>query len=126
MKGVIRRWNGVSKISFVAHSLGGLVSRYAIGRLYECTATTESTDIPVYGPNGETSISTTNLNRFHRSSIGGLEPMNFITFATPHLGSRGHKQVSIYDLIVPLNMYMLLLCTVDQGISYSLVFTIHN
>lgn len=27
--------------------------------------------------------------------IAGLEPMNFITFASPHLGSRGHKQVKI-------------------------------
>ncbi|KAL6555824.1 hypothetical protein OROHE_007098 [Orobanche hederae] len=50
---VIKHWRGVRKISFVAHSLGGLVAR------------------------------------------GGLEPMNFITFATPHLGSRGHKQLPL-------------------------------
>ncbi|PQQ00091.1 putative lipase ROG1 [Prunus yedoensis var. nudiflora] len=28
-----------------------------------------------------------------RSTLCGLEPMNFITVATPHLGSRGNKQV---------------------------------
>ncbi|KAJ6961047.1 hypothetical protein NC652_000051 [Populus alba x Populus x berolinensis] len=28
-----------------------------------------------------------------KATIGGLEPMNFITVATPHLGSRGNKQV---------------------------------
>lgn len=34
--------------------------------------------------------------------IAGLEPMNFITFATPHLGSRGHKQVliTVFSFIV--------------------------
>ncbi|XP_051151769.1 putative lipase ROG1 [Andrographis paniculata] len=72
---VIRRWNGISKISFVAHSLGGLVSRYAVGRLYELSMTTR--------------------DRSFRGRIGGLEPMNFITFATPHLGSRGHKQLPL-------------------------------
>ncbi|KAL0887555.1 hypothetical protein Bca101_011538 [Brassica carinata] len=32
---VKNRWGGLKKISFVAHSLGGLVARYAIGKLYE-------------------------------------------------------------------------------------------
>ncbi|KAL8041021.1 hypothetical protein ABFX02_10G138000 [Erythranthe guttata] len=71
---VIMRWHGVDKISFVAHSLGGLVARYAIGRLYKFSDKTE---------------------QFCEESIGGLEPMNFVTFATPHLGSRGHKQLPL-------------------------------
>eukprot|EP00262_Sarcandra_glabra_P010402 TRINITY_DN25680_c0_g1_i1.p1 TRINITY_DN25680_c0_g1~~TRINITY_DN25680_c0_g1_i1.p1 ORF type:complete len:403 (+),score=57.96 TRINITY_DN25680_c0_g1_i1:143-1351(+) len=66
---VVRRMHGVRKISIVAHSLGGLVARYAIGKLYE--------PIPVK----------------EGGRVAGLEPMNFITFATPHLGSRGHKQL---------------------------------
>ena len=66
---VTKRWPGVSKISFIAHSLGGLVARYAIGRLYE--------------------------NSSSEAKIAGLQPVNFITVATPHLGSRGHKQVSV-------------------------------
>ncbi|KZV29581.1 hypothetical protein F511_00859 [Dorcoceras hygrometricum] len=85
---VIRRWHGVRKISFVAHSLGGLVARYAIGRLYEYSAKTGSTKFPGYGSHEEINVSTQ-----HRNQIGGLEPMNFITVATPHLGSRGHKQL---------------------------------
>ncbi|XP_073142978.1 putative lipase YDR444W [Henckelia pumila] len=85
---VIRRWHGVRKISFVAHSLGGLVARYAIGRLYELSAKTGSTKFPGYGSHEEINVSSK-----HRNQIGGLEPMNFITFATPHLGSRGHKQL---------------------------------
>lgn len=72
------------KISFVAHSVGGLVARYAIGRLYrpperECmedSCTKESKDDS-------------------SATICGLEAMNFITVATPHLGSRGNKQVPI-------------------------------
>lgn len=60
-------------ISFVAHSVGGLVARYAIGRLYR----------PPKSENVEDS----------RATIGGLKAMNFITVATPHLGSRGKKQV---------------------------------
>ncbi|KAG6511743.1 hypothetical protein ZIOFF_029820 [Zingiber officinale] len=82
---VVKLRGGVRKISFVAHSLGGLVARYAIGRLYEpvtsvefsCGTAEESKakDICMLG------------------RIAGLEPMNFITFASPHLGSRGHRQL---------------------------------
>ncbi|OVA16314.1 protein of unknown function DUF676 [Macleaya cordata] len=91
---VVRCRPGLRKISFVAHSLGGLVARYAIGRLYR------------YFPDGDSSIHTgkslreENQNNLvhrletpHEDRIAGLEPLNFITFATPHLGSRGHKQL---------------------------------
>ncbi|XP_010555602.1 PREDICTED: putative lipase YDL109C [Tarenaya hassleriana] len=79
---VIQRRPNTRKISFVAHSLGGLAARYAIGRLYR-PATHEdgmgsSANVGEETPNG---------------TICGLEAMNFITVATPHLGSRGNKQV---------------------------------
>jgi triacylglycerol esterase/lipase EstA (alpha/beta hydrolase family) len=48
----------VKYISFVGHSLGGLVSRYAIGVLYAA------------------------------KFFDKVKPMNFTTFATPHLGAR--------------------------------------
>ncbi|PWA82902.1 alpha/Beta hydrolase fold protein [Artemisia annua] len=78
---VIKQKPNLRKISFVAHSVGGLVARYAIGRLYrppsietlECLSVEDSAE--------------------SRPTIGGLVPMNFITVATPHLGSRGNKQV---------------------------------
>lgn len=92
---VIRRWHGVRKISFVAHSLGGLVARYAIGRLYRLSAKTSSASLSGYRSNGEANVSTPLDDQFYEESIGGLEPVNFVTFATPHLGSRGHKQVSV-------------------------------
>ncbi|KAL5063467.1 hypothetical protein RYX36_025204, partial [Vicia faba] len=39
---VASRWPGLQKISFVAHSLGGLVARYAIARLFEYSSTLEA------------------------------------------------------------------------------------
>ncbi|XP_057750682.1 uncharacterized protein LOC130969109 isoform X2 [Arachis stenosperma] len=90
---VIRRWPQVQKISFVAHSLGGLVARYAIGRLYDYSSK--------LGPVGTSRNSIVDekteylkpcLEPGSENKIAGLEPVNFITFATPHLGSRGNKQ----------------------------------
>lgn len=72
------------KISFVAHSVGGLVSRYAIGVLYR-------------PPRDGSPLDSSDINardsENSRGTIGGLEAVNFITVATPHLGSRGNKQV---------------------------------
>ncbi|XP_020525707.1 putative lipase C4A8.10 isoform X4 [Amborella trichopoda] len=86
VKTVINRWPGLQKISFVAHSLGGLVARFAIGRLYEKN-TSENADYI----DGESKDQ--NREKVSEVKIAGLEPMNFITFATPHLGSRGHRQL---------------------------------
>uniref|UniRef100_A0A1D1Y903 Putative lipase YOR059C n=1 Tax=Anthurium amnicola TaxID=1678845 RepID=A0A1D1Y903_9ARAE len=71
----------IRKISFIAHSVGGLVARYAIGKLYRPIK--NSLAEPTDGAHHGTSAGT----------IAGLEAMNFITVATPHLGSRGNKQV---------------------------------
>ncbi|KAK3033240.1 hypothetical protein RJ639_033120 [Escallonia herrerae] len=70
------------KISFVAHSVGGLVARYVIGRLYRITRTEDVANLSPNACEGESKV-----------TIGGLIPINFITVATPHLGSRGNKQV---------------------------------
>ncbi|WJZ98885.1 hypothetical protein VitviT2T_017378 [Vitis vinifera] len=83
---VVKRWPEVRKISFVAHSLGGLVARYAVARLYEPFPKMESSGLSV-------NHSVQSLEQPYEDRIAGLEPMNFITFATPHLGSRGHKQL---------------------------------
>ncbi|XP_065871825.1 lipid droplet phospholipase 1 [Euphorbia lathyris] len=79
---VIQGKPNLRKISFVAHSVGGLVARYAIGRLYRA-------------PQKENVLDSTanTCEEDLRASIAGLEPVNFITVATPHLGSRGNKQV---------------------------------
>lgn len=83
---MIRRKPNMRRISFIAHSVGGLVARYAIGRLYRPPEKEPVQDL---------------INKGKVDSIGticGLEATNFITVATPHLGSRGNKQVSTLHL----------------------------
>ncbi|KAI3471011.1 hypothetical protein Pfo_027674 [Paulownia fortunei] len=79
---VIKRKPGLRKISFIAHSVGGLVARYAIGKLYR----------PPNRGSGE-ELSANACNEGPKGTIADLQPINFITVATPHLGSRGNKQV---------------------------------
>ncbi|XP_034894050.1 uncharacterized protein [Populus alba] len=92
---VVRHRPEVRKISFVAHSLGGLVARYAIARLYENLPKSAHSNLT------ENSLDEEHTNSMHcleqpcEARIAGLEPVNFITFATPHLGSRGNKQLPI-------------------------------
>ncbi|XP_022730833.1 putative lipase YDL109C isoform X4 [Durio zibethinus] len=75
---VIQEKPNLRKISFVAHSVGGLVARYAIGRLYRPPKEEVKEDTSGNGCKEEP-----------MGTIGGLEAMNFITVASPHLGSRG-------------------------------------
>ncbi|XP_038897281.1 uncharacterized protein LOC120085399 isoform X3 [Benincasa hispida] len=84
---VIKRHPNVQKISFVCHSLGGLIARYAIAKLYELK------DVQVNGEYNKHGFRDESCEDEFRGKIAGLEPINFITCATPHLGSRGHKQV---------------------------------
>ncbi|XVE56439.1 hypothetical protein DITRI_Ditri04bG0009300 [Diplodiscus trichospermus] len=79
---VIQEKPNLRKISFVAHSVGGLVARYAIGRLYRPPKEEVKED-----------TSGNECKEEPRGTIGGLEAMNFLTVAAPHLGSRGNKQV---------------------------------
>ncbi|KAG2299004.1 hypothetical protein Bca52824_035476 [Brassica carinata] len=69
---IIQTRPNIRKISFVAHSLGGLAARYAIGKLYK-------------PPNHEGPS---------QGTICGLEAVNFITVSTPHFGSMGNRQVT--------------------------------
>lgn len=65
--------------------------RYTIAKLYGRDDMREFSDA-----NGECKIDGSgdlSVEEKFKGKIAGLEPMNFITFATPHLGSRGHKQV---------------------------------
>lgn len=93
---MIRRWPGVRKISFVSHSLGGLVARYAVGRLYEPPKITEVLDLNGSGLVREENVSDQCHKQSSEETVAGLEPLNFITVATPHLGSRGNNQVIHY------------------------------
>ncbi|KAF5783237.1 putative alpha/Beta hydrolase [Helianthus annuus] len=66
---VVKSRENLKRISFLAHSLGGLIARYAVGVLY------------------------TRVDDRTAGLIAGLEAISFITLATPHLGVRGNKQL---------------------------------
>ncbi|KAK8936025.1 hypothetical protein KSP39_PZI013730 [Platanthera zijinensis] len=88
---VVQKTKSLKKISFLAHSLGGLFTRYAIAILYSSGS--------LYSSQHKDSIHSDDENpdKSERISslgqIAGLEPINFITLATPHLGVRGRKQL---------------------------------
>lgn len=90
---VIKLKPELRKISFVAHSVGGLVARYTIGILYR-------------PPDGDRPMDSDSLDNSaqenSRATIAGLEAVNFVTVATPHLGSRGNKQVPFLLGVIPL------------------------
>lgn len=90
---VIERHPDVQKISFLCHSLGGLIARYAIAKLYEQDERKEDVKVNGECSNHGWSRDQSRKEEF-KGKIAGLEPVNFITCATPHLGSRGHKQVN--------------------------------
>ncbi|KQK19574.1 putative lipase YDR444W isoform X2 [Brachypodium distachyon] len=88
---VVQKMAGLRKISFIAHSLGGLFARYAISILYSLqtkeTGLGSAYVMPTVG-GSEIPQHTSGLG-----AIAGLEPINFITLATPHLGVRGKNQL---------------------------------
>ncbi|XP_039114186.1 uncharacterized protein LOC120249663 [Dioscorea cayenensis subsp. rotundata] len=86
---VVQKTKSLRKISFLAHSLGGLFARYAIGLLYSSKSSNELQHNTVtcdqnFGKSSQ---------KFNTDTIAGLEPINFITLATPHLGVKGKKQL---------------------------------
>ncbi|KAJ4963579.1 hypothetical protein NE237_023518 [Protea cynaroides] len=91
---IIKCRPGIQKISFIGHSLGGLVARYAIGRLYGQNPKRQTSDANDAGRADDSGNQC--MEEKSKGKIAGLEPMNFITVATPHLGSRGHKQVPLF------------------------------
>ncbi|KAJ7542103.1 hypothetical protein O6H91_10G090000 [Diphasiastrum complanatum] len=96
VRDVVNRTPGLAKISFLAHSLGGLVARYAISQLY----------VPVLSGKTEKDREKFKTNEVdavqRKGTLLGLQPINFITIATPHLGSRGNKQLPFLCGIVCL------------------------
>ncbi|KAJ3683078.1 hypothetical protein LUZ60_013305 [Juncus effusus] len=85
VRNVVENASGLTKISFLSHSLGGLIARYAIALLYS----------PDRGKTviSESSKSDESKHILKSGKIAGLKPVNFITLATPHLGVRGNKQL---------------------------------
>ena len=90
---VVQKTESLKRISFLAHSLGGLFARYAISVLY--TPHGSSSGKPDDPSSSDVEISQAECSS-RRGMIAGLEPINFITLATPHLGVRGRKQVCLW------------------------------
>lgn len=84
---LVKKTESLKRISFLAHSLGGLFARYAIGVLYSSSKSDDDDDADSSLRDSEASCPS------GRGTIAGLEPINFITLATPHLGVRGKKQL---------------------------------
>ncbi|URE49482.1 Putative serine esterase (DUF676) [Musa troglodytarum] len=84
---VIHKTGSLKKISFTAHSLGGLIARYTIAVLYSSDTLQKDLNDGYKTGNPENLECSSKLG-----SIGGLEPINFITLGTPHLGFIGKKQ----------------------------------
>ncbi|CAA3019955.1 Hypothetical predicted protein [Olea europaea subsp. europaea] len=82
---VVKRTESLKRISFLAHSLGGLFARYAVAVLFVPNVSCM--------PASSTDTNLKMLFSSNRGLIAGLEPINFITLATPHLGVRGKKQL---------------------------------
>ncbi|XP_004485889.2 uncharacterized protein [Cicer arietinum] len=86
---VVKKTKSLKRISFVAHSLGGLFARYAISVLYS----PDTYNSGQLGDSMNCMMENSQRTDFSRGTIAGLEPINFITLATPHLGVRGKKQL---------------------------------
>ncbi|KAL2621442.1 hypothetical protein R1flu_001647 [Riccia fluitans] len=92
---VVKRTPSLKKISFLGHSLGGLFARYAIAVLYKSpsgsVSDTENQSLvqELESRIGENDHQVSN----QKHTIAGLEPIDFITLATPHLGVRGRQQL---------------------------------
>ncbi|XP_043688612.1 putative lipase YDR444W isoform X2 [Telopea speciosissima] len=101
---VVQKTESLKRISFLAHSLGGLFARYAISVLYSSNlSVSDQPDLAdSRNENPENSACSSK-----RGTVAGLEPINFITLATPHLGVKGRKQlplllgVPIFEKLAP-------------------------
>ncbi len=82
---------GLKHISFLAHPLGGLFSRYAIADLYRLNDKSQG-DVDI--SNGSHFPGYSNARSIHcKGKLAGLEPVNLSQLLTPHLGLRGSGQV---------------------------------
>ncbi|XP_024627888.1 uncharacterized protein [Medicago truncatula] len=87
---VVKKTESLKRISFLAHSLGGLFARYAIAVLYSH----DTYNKDQLGDLAHSMAGNSQSTSFTKGGmIAGLEPINFITLASPHLGVRGKRQL---------------------------------
>eukprot|EP01018_Ginkgo_biloba_P000016 Gb_11312 [translate_table: standard] len=103
---VVQKTPSLRRISFLAHSLGGLFARYAIAVLYSENSETHDFSSEVASAEGNSGTKAMidggdRQTKVLKATIAGLEAINFITLATPHLGVMGKNQLP-FLLGVPL------------------------
>ena len=81
--------NNNGYISFVGHSLGGVIARHAIGILHG-----EHQDYL----NSQRELKLEQSNDYNKNSnrLVGLTPRHFISIASPHAGENNHKSNIVY------------------------------
>ena len=106
IRGVVAKHSSLKEITFIGHSLGGLIARYAIGVLYDgdSSAHEGSCNDGASESNGGGGSSSSGSGKM---LSGRLQPMHFIAIASPHCGimsDAGLVQVcvSLSDILVCL------------------------
>jgi hypothetical protein len=103
---VVKQNPDLKKISFIGHSLGGLISRYAIGQLYappgERSYWQERAEAESEAEGSGRSHDPEQCITYDKATVAGLEAINFITLATPHLGCRDNQNLPFLFGLVPL------------------------
>ncbi|KAL8511646.1 hypothetical protein ACS0TY_018161 [Phlomoides rotata] len=115
---VVKKTESLKKISFLAHSLGGLFARYAIADLYTPNASSNYSE----NLSGSSSTKLKSLSSSNRGLIAGLEAIYFITLATPHLGVRGNKQLPLLLGVSFLEKLVAPIAPVFTGLTGSQLF----
>lgn len=91
---IAKRTPSLKRISILGHSLGGLFARYAIAILYASgVGKPPQTGYAPVDEESESPGAVKSGNGSQKPTIAGLEPINFITLASPHLGVRGRQQL---------------------------------
>ncbi|VFQ97101.1 unnamed protein product [Cuscuta campestris] len=109
---VVNEKSSLKKISFLAHSLGGLIARYAIAVLYTPIISSNLYDVSKEQPPCPS----------NKGLIAELEPVSFITLATPHFGVRGKNQLPFLFGLSILEKLAVSMASIFAGKSGSQLF----
>ena len=92
---IVEKVSSLKRISFIAHSLGGLFARYAVAMMYTSKDDLNE-DMCLVEDLESSGKEHPVFRRRQEPKIAGLEAVNFITLASPHLGVRGKQQVNYF------------------------------
>jgi len=82
----------LERVSFVGHSMGGLIARAAVAELLDDKG--DGGDGSAKNPNQESSKNPTKKKTKPTTLAGGLRPAHFVSIATPHLGCHAEAEAT--------------------------------